>query len=518
LHLQSAPYNPEAARLALTTIFRRKGRIIEFFTNKLQFLSQNTDDPETYDLLTKLISVRTQIANLVIKELRDIYVAEKYKEDLFELERENNELEDKISQLEINKDIDESRSTSLETIQQYIPNNYALVELVKYRPFNSQASPTQRFGKVRYAAYVLHAQGEPQAIDLGEAEAIEQAVTEFRSHLQNQVSNINQQIKPSGRKLDELVMKPIRRLLGEKNNILISPDGVLNLIPFEALVDENNQYLVENYNFTYLTSGRDLLRITAEEKPNFQQPGIILADPLYNKEGEVISVEDILVQRSYQLSQKHFERLPGTAQEAEAISPLFPDALVLERLQATENALKQVKQPQFLHLATHGFFVEKKDDEENLVNDNPLLRSGLVFAGVKKGQSAGDDGILTALEATTLDLRGTQLVVLSACDTGVGDVTTGEGIYGLRRSLVLAGSESQLISLWKVDDIATKELMVNYYQRLKNNEGRSLALHEVQREMLESQDYNKPYYWASFIPSGDWSEMKPGATHLKSQS
>ncbi len=130
-----------------------------------------------------------------------------------------------------------------------------------------------------------------------------------------------------------------------------------------------------------------------------------------------------------------------------------------------------------------------------------------MFAGVKKGQSAGDDGIFTASEATTLDLRGTKLVVLSACDTGIGEIITGEGIYGLRRAFVLAGSESQLISLWKVDDTATKELMVNYYQRLKNNEGRSAELHEVQKEMLASENYQHPYYWASFIPSGDWSAM-----------
>ena len=118
-----------------------------------------------------------------------------------------------------------------------------------------------------------------------------------------------------------------------------------------------------------------------------------------------------------------------------------------------------------------------------------------------------NDGIFTASEATTLDLRGTKLVVLSACDTGIGDVITGEGIYGLRRAFVLAGSESQLISLWKVDDNATKDLIVNYYQRLKNNEGRSAALHEVQKEMLASENYQHPYYWASFIPSGDWSAM-----------
>ena len=104
---------------------------------------------------------------------------------------------------------------------------------------------------------------------------------------------------------------------------------------------------------------------------------------------------------------------------------------------------------------------------------------------------------------------------LSACDTGIGDITTGEGIYGLRRALVIAGSESQVISLWKVADEGTKDLMVAYYQKLQQGEGRTTALHEVQREMLRgeltgenSQSYEHPYYWASFIPSGDWSPME----------
>jgi len=98
-------------------------------------------------------------------------------------------------------------------------------------------------------------------------------------------------------------------------------------------------------------------------------------------------------------------------------------------------------------------------------------------------------------------------VALSACDTGVGQDTTGEGIYGLRRALVIAGSESQLISLWKVEDEATKDLMVNYYKRLLNNQGRSEALRQTQLEMLKSENYQHPYYWTAFIPSGDWRRM-----------
>ncbi|MEM8719516.1 MAG: tetratricopeptide repeat protein [Cyanobacteria bacterium P01_G01_bin.39] len=495
--------NAEITNLALKTVLQRKGRILDFLHSSIQTLYQQTEDSSIKLLLDELIVLKTQYSQLFFNPDKLKSDSNNPKKSLKNLETEIEELEGKLSILtsQFNQS---STDFSLSKIQKLIPNNSVLVELIKYTPVNYQANISNRFGSARYAAYILQSQNDAVVIDLGEAEIIERATSKFRSNLQNQYSG-EKQLKDTGRELDKLLMKPIRQLLGDQTNILISPDGVLNLIPFEALVDENNQYLVENFNFTYLTSGRDLLRIATENRLTFQQPGTIMGDPLYNSEGQSVSQT-----RTFDVSQQIFDRLDETAIEAEAIFAEFPDAnKPLIRSFATENALKQVTQPQFLHLATHGFFINKKENKDASIQENPLLRSGLVFAGVKKGKSAGDDGILTALEATTLDLRGTQLVVLSACDTGVGEVSTGEGIYGLRRAFVLAGSESQVISLWKVDDTATRELMVNYYRRLKNNEGRSLALHEVQREMLKSKDYQHPYYWAGFISSGDWTEINP---------
>ena len=391
----------------------------------------------------------------------------------------------------------------------------ALVELVRYQPFNPKAPPNESFGSPRYAAYILYQSGELQTIDLGEAEIIDKEVKKFRKYLRNQVPI--KQLKSSARKLDKLVMQPVRQLLGDTNNILLSPDADLNLIPFEALVDENNRYLVENYNFTYLTSGRDLLRL--KTKYPSQQPPLVIADPIYNRPGKVVATNRGIEDISQLFSNMSFGRLAGTANEAQAVKTLFSlsENQVQTGTKATENTLKQVKNPSFLHIATHGFFLPPKQSSsgETYVFDNPLLRSGLVFAGVEPRQSGEEDGIMTAYETTLLNLLGTKLVVLSACDTGVGDSTSGEGIYGLRRALVIAGSESQVISLWKVSDNATKDLMVGYYQNLKAGQGRSDALHEIQRQMLrgelkgeDGKIYEHPYYWASFISSGDWTPME----------
>jgi CHAT domain-containing protein len=213
---------------------------------------------------------------------------------------------------------------------------------------------------------------------------------------------------------------------------------------------------------------------------------------------------------------------------------MLPEVTLLTESEATENAIKQTTRPQILHIATHGFFLEDIElvaspafgtsflDQRSLYPEpdfgaiprpqianpeNPLLRSGLALAGFNPRQSGEDDGVLTALEAAGLNLYGTKLVVLSACETGVGAVNNGEGVYGLRRAFTIAGAESQVMSLWKVSDEGTKDLMVSYYQRLLENEGRSEALRQVQLEMLRSQQYQHPYFWASFIPSGDWTPM-----------
>jgi hypothetical protein len=135
---------------------------------------------------------------------------------------------------------------------------------------------------------------------------------------------------------------------------------------------------------------------------------------------------------------------------------------------------------------------------------SPLLRSGIALSGANHRRGgADDDGILTALEATGLDLHGTQLVALSACETGVGELVAGEGVFGMRRALVIAGADSQIMSLWKVDDEATRDLMIAYYRKLLDGAGRSEAMQAVQLEMMETEGRGHPYFWAAFIVSGN---------------
>jgi CHAT domain-containing protein len=145
---------------------------------------------------------------------------------------------------------------------------------------------------------------------------------------------------------------------------------------------------------------------------------------------------------------------------------------------------------------------------------DPLLRSGLTLAGANFSRTGPEKGILTALEASNLNLWGTKLVTLSACHTGVGEVRNGEGVYGLRRAFVLAGTESVVMSLWPVSDYATREIMASYYKGLKKGLGRGEALRQTKLALLKRKDRQHPFYWASFIQSGEWGSLDGNTTDI----
>lgn len=497
LNLQQAPGEQAAKQLALTTVFRRKGRILDIASGGLQTLRQNLP-PDDQTLLDDLITKRTQLSDLMFAPLGNLQ-ADEYRAQLLQLETEASELETNLARRSATFRASE-KPIDVATVQNKIPNNGVLVEYVRYNSSSSQVSPNDRSDNSRYAAYILSSNGKIEGIDLGPARDIDIAV----SNLSRSLSSPDTppfEVKEDAKALYDEIMAPVRQRLEGKTTVFISPDSTLNLIPFEALVDESDNYLLKEYNFRYLTSGRDLIRVDNLTSSN--KPAVLIGDPTFSRAEEVptIITEGISRQnRDINLEENIFPLLPGTGLEVSEIKEQLPDAQFYLTAEATEAQLKTVKQPRILHIATHGFFrpINK--------SPNPLLQSGLVLAGVAERQSGGsENGVLTALEVTGLDLSGTQLVVLSACETGLGELTDGEGVYGLRRALVLAGAQSQVISLWKVDDDATKKLMVEYYRKLLSGVPRDVALRETQRDFLkEGSQYTHPFYWSAFIGSGNW--------------
>ncbi|MBE9006912.1 CHAT domain-containing protein, partial [Fortiea sp. LEGE XX443] len=522
LSLQEARNNSAAASLALTTVLRRKGLVLDAVADSIQILRAQLDkNPETQKLFTQWLQVQQQLSALVFSQPEK--QAANPKAQLEQLEARREKLETAISSKSA-EFRQQTQPVELAAIQAKIPKDAALVEIVQYEPYNAKAkTQAQQWGKPRYAAAVLRSSGEPSWLDLGEVAEIDKLAIDLRAALAT-----GRPIKKLARTLDEKLIAPIRPLLGDASHLLISPDGQLTLIPFEALKDEQDKFLIQRYAFSYLTSGRDLLGFGSNVN-NTSAP-VVLADIDYNNQKQTVAtaktsgVRGSQNRRSGDLANLEFEPLAATKEEAAAIKKVLPNAKLLLGKDATETAVKQLQSPSILHLATHGFFItdvaqnlkasldfeETPRPQKILQVENPLLRSGLALAGFnqrKQATNGNDDGVLTALEVAGLDLRSNQLVVLSACDTGKGDVKVGDGVYGLRRALVIAGSQTQVLSLWLVDDAATKDLMVKYYQNLQAGKGRHEALRTAQLEMLNSQDYQHPQFWAAFVPSGNWTPL-----------
>ncbi|MBX7222899.1 MAG: CHAT domain-containing protein [Blastocatellia bacterium] len=505
LNLKAAPRNPEAAQAALTVLLRRKGRALDALATSIETLRRQ-QNPEIQRLLDTYASLASQISLLSLRGPGERKPAE-YLAQLRALEEQKEGLENEIGQR--SKEFQaQIVPITLQGIQQQLPADAVLLEYGVYQPYDPK---TDTYGPARYAAYTLNQQGTINAADLGETRLIDQSVTRFRQVLSNPRSK---NVKAASQAVERLVLAPLRSYLGKAEHVLISPDGSLSLIPFAALQNGKGTYLTEQYRLTYLTSGRDLLRLAV--KVDSKQPPLVMADPDF-----AAGKGPVLVGQQY----APLPRLMGTIYEGAALKVLFPTADLKMEGAATAQAVKNVQRPILLHIATHGYFLEDAPqppaqtgerallrditlgEAEKLKVENPLLRAWLFFAGANQGDREPGKGTMTALELAQLDLWGTKLVTLSACKTGVGEAKNGDGVYGLRRALVLAGSESQMMSLWSVSDQATRELMVDYYDRLKNGEGRSDALRNAQRSMLKDPKRQHPYYWAAFIQSGEWATL-----------
>ncbi len=514
LHLQSAPNDATARNLALTTLLRRKGRALDAMTDTIAVLRRHAL-PEDRALLDQYAAARDQLSAATLRGPGKAGAAA-HQTQLLEARLEQIESQLSARRAEFRA---QSATVTLNAVQQAIPTGAALIEFASYRPVNPQEprrAARAHYGPPRYVAYLLRREGEAQWVELGAAQPIDQAVGALRQALRDPQ---RADVKRLARQVDEQVMRPIRQRLGPTRHLLLSPDGALNLLPFAALVDENQRYLIQRYAFTYLTSGRDLLRL-AQKIPS-QQQAVIIANPAFSEPTATIAAREASSVRSFDFGQVYFPPIPATEDEARALQALFPEATLLTKEQATEAALKQVAGPTLLHIATHGFFLEdlasastpergpvSREARSNVQRlENPLLRSGLALAGANQRKSGDEDGILTAAEAATLNLWGTKLVVLSACNTGVGEVRNGEGVYGLRRALVLAGSETQVMSLWPVSDKGTRELMINYYRGLQAGGGRGAALRQAQLKLRARAVREHPYFWAGFIQSGEWANL-----------
>jgi CHAT domain-containing protein len=385
-------------------------------------------------------------------------------------------------------------------------------------------------------------------IDLGDAFAIENAVAAVRRAIQPESAVLRQRGEPDVEvrlrkdlgELARLVLRPLLPHIGDARCWVLSPDAALWLIPWAALPIGDGRYAIEEHAIHYVVTGRDLAQ--AARKP-IKGQALVMADPDYYLDptavrqaaGQVLRGRQapasglVLRGLSREFRLGSIRRLPGTATEARTIAPSLGTfagsaPVVYTDRWALEAVFKAFHQPRAVVLSTHGFFLEDQeveptkrqaslsegrgsDAKSRIKSENPLLRCGLLLAGCNsKPVGDGEDGVLTGLEIVGTDLRGTELVVLSACETGLGNVRNGEGVAGLRQAFQIAGVQTIVATLWQIPDKESARLMATFFEGLAAGQDKAEALRAAQLELIRSRRERygaaHPFFWAAFTVTG----------------
>lgn len=516
----------DAARALLEASLNRKGLLLKVASESQQ-ITRLARDPELNRLAAELTEIRKRLAALTLsgptEETRDSHI-----EVVNGLEDRVNELQGALGRasLRFRRSV---AALSLDDLVRALPPEAVLVDFVSY----------SEEGKQKLVAAVLRKEGDRPVftlVRLDDTAPIEAGVAKYRGVIQDEEVEIDD-LLDAGEAVTRLVWQPLEAALGGRRQVYVVPDGILNILPFSALVQKNRKYLIESVDLHLLTSSRDLL-----PSPTGTAKGYLInAGPDYNTDAVV--GRDVLDQArsrsaraaDLQMSVRgmsglrglHFDPLPGAEREGQLIQRTVEGqgkpTVIHSRADAQEKTLRDLEQPpEVLHIATHGFFLKPDDTLRKRLlklqrsgdfqvpppGDNPLLRAGLAFAGINSNaQVLGEidtdnDGVLTALEVLGLDLTGTRLAILSACETGLGEIHEGEGVYGLRRAFQEAGVQSVVSSLWEVSDAGTQTLMAALYKRLLAGKSPHDALREAQLEMLRTPQWSTPYIWSAFFMVG----------------
>lgn len=409
--------------------------------------------------------------------------------NLDSLERAANATEKELSQKSalFSQGYEQKAVTTVDILGKLKPEE-AAVEIIHFKRFDVVFRDT-----TYYAALILAKEKPlPQLVLLENGEELE---TKYYHYYKNSIRR-----KTEDKFSYEQYWSKIDKALVGKKTIYLSLDGVFNQINLNTLQESPGKFLLDNKNFVLLTNTKDLLAMKKGAAAGKSQVTLI-GYPNYGAKGRI-------------------NPLPGTRVEIDNIKKVLAAKgyAVKTYLQneASEQQVKTVTNPHILHIATHGFFLNDIGDtnekvfgvEADKARENPLLRAGLIFAGAEqtmenldtKQAKSSDNGILTAYEAMNLPLDQTDVVVLSACETGLGEVQNGEGVYGLQRAFQVAGAKSIIMSLWKVDDAATQQLMSSFYKNWLQTSSKAKAFKMAQQELKAK--YKSPYFWGGFVLIG----------------
>jgi CHAT domain-containing protein/Flp pilus assembly protein TadD len=453
-------------------------------TNKIKSAILNSGDQALIRDYTEWVSKKESLAKYYALSKEELA---QQKIDLNALEKSANDMERSLSQRsgDFAKGF-ESEKVDILKISSLLTDSEALLEIIRVRSFDKDFTDESRY----LALVLLKGSAQPAVALLDNGIQLETRYAKFYKNAIQQKMN------------DEFsyaqYWQRIEPLLAGKKVLYLSPDGVFNQINVNTLKKAEGQYVVNQFDVVVIGNAKDVIPIKQKKQTVTRKEAFVLGFPDYG--GTAVA-------------------LPGTKVEIEAIDKILTTSgykvTLRQQKEASEATLKRVKSPALMHIATHGYFLADADlskggdamgvDAENAKN-NPLLRSGLILAGAPKQENttqdfqSNDNGVLTAYEAMNLSLDGTDLIILSACETGLGDVRAGEGVYGLQRAFLVAGANALIMSLWKVDDDATQQLMTNFYTNWTKLGNKQKAFKQAQLQLMTK--YNEPYYWGAFVMMG----------------
>lgn len=409
------------------------------------------------------------------------------------LQQEVERLEKELSQKSelFGQSFEDKRITFEEVTKSLKPNEVA-IEMVRYRYFDHALTDS-----VIYAAlYVKADMQKPKAIFFKDGKRME---TRYFKYYRNCITG-----KIEDRVSYDVFWKPIKNEIGQVSNIYLSADGIYNQINLESIPTPDGKFIIDNNNIVLVSNTKDLYikKIKSSSSSSLKTASVFGNPTFYATTSSAQAVS----------------ALPGTEKEVSQVKFMlnqkgWTTADFVETL-ATEENVKELDNPKIFHIATHGFYRPsaelKLEDEiegnEAALNQNPLLRTGLLLKGAgdlmekTKYNYNMENGILTAYEAMNLNLDKTDLVVLSACETGLGDIEAGEGVYGLQRAFLVAGAKILIMSMFKVDDEATQQLMLKFYQKWLNTGNMRESFVEAKKELRT--DFPEPLFWGAFIMIG----------------
>jgi CHAT domain-containing protein len=463
------------------TVINTKGFLLNN-SSKIRNIISSSNDPELKKAYQQWLETKEHL-NQAYQLSKEEIVQQKINVD--SLKQKADEFERELSQKSgAFKDANSGSILSYESIQKELKPDEAAVEILQLSEYKNGFT-----GKGSYVALII----KPKNLDLvelGDAAGIESAVGEFRDKTINQ--------KPENEAW-AATWKPLDKELAGVNRLYLSLDGVYHQLSINALKDDTGKYLVDKYSIQFVGNTRDVLEVKKNESL-MQKPlsAFLIGNPLYGKTGLL-------------------QQLPGTETEVKNISKLLANykvkATALFGKDATEAKVKDINSPSIVHIATHGYFLADLSKMEtskvlgvdiSAAKENPLLRSGVLLAGCDNvfdenyhPAPNSENGVLTAYEAMSLRLDNTDLVVLSACETGLGSVKQGEGVYGLQRAFLIAGAKSIIMSLWSVSDEATMELMTQFYDNYAKSGNKQQAFSDAIRALKAK--YKDPYFWSAFV-------------------